>query len=316
MPFSNIFRRRKDQKPPALSPDPAPAPAARNAPELNEKPQPSGLTFHAQLAHGSQTAKLDAFTNLKELYKSIASAFTIPVEEILFCTLNTHKCDMERLIGGQIGLEDFIFAHVKGEKKDCRVEKSLPSLGLTITDNGNGYPFVKRIKKGSIIETSTNIAVGDMVESINNISTVGMRHYQVAKTLRDIEQNSTFVMTVVEPKKAFDMISQRSTKTAPSSTSITSGKSTLRIRSQGPATIEAVPTAAEEQAVGKIDDLLESFMGIRDGDLAKTIWECGKNKNNPDQLLAALDSEVGEFGFPQDFIFDVWGVVTDTRMKT
>lgn len=29
------------------------------------------------------------------------------------------------------------------------------------------------------------------------------------------------------------------------------------------------PTAAEEQAIGKIDDLLESFMGIRDGDLGK-----------------------------------------------
>lgn len=312
MPF-NPFKRKKEQKPSA----PAQAPGASTNDDVREKPQEaSKLTFHAQLAHGSPTAKLEAFTNLKELYKSIANAFAIPMEEILFCTLNTHKCDMERLIGGQIGLEDFIFAHVKGERKDCRVVKSMPSLGLTITDNGNCYPFVKRIKKDSIIEQCTNISVGDMVESINNVTTIGMRHYQVAKTLRDIELNSTFVMKVVEPKKAFDMISQRSAKTGPSSTSITSGKSTLRLRSTGIATIEAVPTALEEKAVSNIDDLLESFMGIRDGDLAKTIWECGKNKNNPDQLLAALDQDVGEFGFPQDFIFDVWGVVTDTRMKT
>jgi len=76
------------------------------------------------------------------------------------------------------------------------------------------------------------------------------------------------------------------------------------------------PTAAEEQAIGKIDDLLESFMGIRDGDLAKTIWECGKDKVNPDQFLASLDAEVGEFGFPQDFIFDVWGVMKDTRVSS
>ena len=34
--------------------------------------------------------------------------------QILFCTLNTHKIDMKRLLGGQIGLEDFIFAHRKG----------------------------------------------------------------------------------------------------------------------------------------------------------------------------------------------------------
>ena len=35
--------------------------------------------------------------------------------QILFCTLNTHKIDMNRLLGGQIGLDDFIFAHRKGQ---------------------------------------------------------------------------------------------------------------------------------------------------------------------------------------------------------
>lgn len=34
--------------------------------------------------------------------------------EVMFCTLNTHKVDMDKLLG-QIGLEDFIFAHVKGQ---------------------------------------------------------------------------------------------------------------------------------------------------------------------------------------------------------
>nr|CAD7202603.1 unnamed protein product [Timema douglasi] len=33
---------------------------------------------------------------------------------ILFCTLNTHKVDMTKLLGGQIGLDDFIFVHRKG----------------------------------------------------------------------------------------------------------------------------------------------------------------------------------------------------------
>ena len=42
-----------------------------------------------------------------------------------------------------------------------------------------------------------------MLQSVNNISTVGMRHFQVARTLRDIEINSTFIITVVQPKKAF-----------------------------------------------------------------------------------------------------------------
>lgn len=35
--------------------------------------------------------------------------------QILFCTLNTYKTDMRKLLGGQIGLEDFIFAHRKGQ---------------------------------------------------------------------------------------------------------------------------------------------------------------------------------------------------------
>ena len=70
--------------------------------------------------------------------------------QILFCTLNTHKIDMEKLLGGQIGLEDFIFAHVKGIKKEVEVRKSEDALGLTITDNGVGYAFIKvSSKKGA-----------------------------------------------------------------------------------------------------------------------------------------------------------------------
>jgi hypothetical protein len=63
--------------------------------------------------------------------------------QILFCTLNTHKIDMEKLLGGQIGLEDFIFAHVRGIKKEVEVFKSEDALGLTITDNGAGFAFIK-----------------------------------------------------------------------------------------------------------------------------------------------------------------------------
>lgn len=63
--------------------------------------------------------------------------------QVMFCTLNTHKVDMEKLLGGQIGLEDFIFAHTKGQRKEVEVLKSEEALGLTITDNGAGYAFIK-----------------------------------------------------------------------------------------------------------------------------------------------------------------------------
>ncbi|KAK2107136.1 hypothetical protein P7K49_016650 [Saguinus oedipus] len=65
-------------------------------------------------------------------------------KRILYCTLNTPRVDMERLLGGQLGLQDFMFAHVKGIKKEVNVYKSEDSLGLTITDNGVGYAFIKK----------------------------------------------------------------------------------------------------------------------------------------------------------------------------
>lgn len=67
----------------------------------------------------------------------------------MFCTLNTHKVDMDKLLGGQIGLEDFIFAHIKGQKKEIEVYKGEDALGLTITDNGAGYAFIK-VRDGEI----------------------------------------------------------------------------------------------------------------------------------------------------------------------
>uniref|UniRef100_A0A8D8LL10 PDZ domain-containing protein GIPC3 n=1 Tax=Cacopsylla melanoneura TaxID=428564 RepID=A0A8D8LL10_9HEMI len=79
--------------------------------------------------------------------------------QILFCTLNTHKIDMTKLLGGQIGLDDFIFVHRKGQPKEIEISKTEDALGLTITDNGNGYAFIKRIREGSIIDSIEYIQV-------------------------------------------------------------------------------------------------------------------------------------------------------------
>ena len=47
--------------------------------------------------------------------------------------------------------------------------------------------------------------------------------------------------------------------------------------------------------------------------LASTVWECGKDKKNPEELITSLNEQLGDFGFPQEFIFDVWGIVLDAR---
>ena len=110
---------------------------------------------------------------------------------------------MTRLLGGQIGLEDFIFAHIKGHAKEITTNKSEVALGLTITDNGAGYPFVKRIKEGSVISRVKEVCIGDHIESINGRSMVGSRHYEVARLLKELPRYAEFTLRLVEPRKAF-----------------------------------------------------------------------------------------------------------------
>lgn len=74
---------------------------------IPEKTKPP-LVFHCQLAHGSPTGLIHDFSSVRELYQKIAECFDISEKDILFCTLNSHKVDMTRLLGGQIGLDDFI----------------------------------------------------------------------------------------------------------------------------------------------------------------------------------------------------------------
>merc|ERR1712037_424120 len=146
------------------------------------------LVFHSQLAHGSPTGIISGFTNVKELYQKIAECYDMPATDILFCTLNTHKVDMSSLLGGQIGLDDFIFAHKKGRPKEIEITKSEDALGLTITDNGAGYAFIKRIKEGSVASTEDDLKVGDHIAVIDDANVVGCRHYEVAKILNQIEK--------------------------------------------------------------------------------------------------------------------------------
>nr|XP_057156545.1 PDZ domain-containing protein GIPC3 isoform X1 [Pan paniscus] len=281
---------RGAETPRASAPPPAPSepPAAPRA-----RPR---LVFRTQLAHGSPTGKIEGFTNVRELYAKIAEAFGIAPTEILFCTLNSHKVDMQKLLGGQIGLEDFIFAHVRGETKEVEVTKTEDALGLTITDNGAGYAFIKvpgrgwaggflgssncphptlgrrgfcgleaggwgcpasdagslqRIKEGSIINRIEAVCVGDSIEAINDHSIVGCRHYEVAKMLRELPKSQPFTLRLVQPKRAFDMIGQRSRSSkCPVEAKVTSGRETLRLRSGGAATVEEAVSEGEGLSPG------------------------------------------------------------------
>uniref|UniRef100_A0A4X2MCT8 GIPC PDZ domain containing family member 3 n=1 Tax=Vombatus ursinus TaxID=29139 RepID=A0A4X2MCT8_VOMUR len=295
-------------------PAPPPSPAEQAAPVPSAPRIRPRLVFHTQLAHGSPTGKIEGFTNVRELYAKIAEAFGISPTEILFCTLNSHKVDMQRLLGGQIGLEDFIFAHVRGETKEVEVTKTEDALGLTITDNGAGYAFIKRIKEGSIINRIEAVCVGDSIEAINDQTIVGCRHYEVAKMLRELPKAQPFTLRLVQPKRAFDMIGQRTRSSkCPGEGKVTSGRETLRLRARGSATVEEVPSEFEEEAARRVDDLLESYMGIRDPDLASTLVETSKETQSAQEFARGLDSVLGEFAFPDEFVVEVWAAIGEAK---
>ncbi|XP_054068087.1 PDZ domain-containing protein GIPC2 [Rissa tridactyla] len=290
----------------------APAPpsaAAAPAPSASA----SRLQFHTQLAHGSPTGRVGGFGSARELYAKIAEAFGIDPAEIMFCTLNTHKVDMDKLLGAQIGLEDFIFAHIKGQRKEVEILKTDDVLGLTITDNGAGCPFIKRIKEGSLMDQTKIICVGDHIETINGKNVSDCRHYEVAKMLKDLEKGRMFKLELIEPMKAFEKLEPRSKGRTLPEAKISRGRETLRLRTKGPATVEEMPTEVEEKAIKKVDELLETYMGIRDIELAATMVEAGRDKKNPDEFAVALDETLGDFAFPDEFVFDVWGAIGDAK---
>lgn len=90
--------------------------------------------------------------------------------------MNSHKVDMSKLLGGQIGLDDFIFAHRKGRPKEIEIVKSEDALGLTITDNG-----VRQL--GAAMEyancfTYFRLAMHLSKESKKEVSSIGFRIFK------------------------------------------------------------------------------------------------------------------------------------------
>ncbi|XP_043472902.1 PDZ domain-containing protein GIPC3 [Leptopilina heterotoma] len=282
---------------------------------LESEHQP--LEFHCQMAHGSSTKLISGFSNVRELYQKIGECYDIPSEEIIFCTLNTHKAEMSQLLGGQIGLDDFIFAHRKGQSKEIELVKSDNALGLTITDNGAGYAFIKRIKEGSVIDKVKVIEIGDHIEKINSTNLVGKRHFEVAKMLKEIPKGSLFTLRLVEPLKSdFEGIGPRGDfKKSRKPIISNSGKETLRFKADGSVKIEKIKNEdIMTLGVEKINTILESFMGINDTELATRIWELSDRKRNSMEFAEAIDnSDLEAFGFTDDFVIELWGAITDIR---
>lgn len=293
---------------------------------------PKKLEFSVQLAHGSAVKKISNFKSVKELYDRVAEAYMDEVEsaaEIMFCTLNSHTIhkNLENLLGGQIMLTDFIYVHLKSrERKRVVVNKSDSALGLTITDNGVGVAFIKRIRDGSIISNLPEVRVGDHIEAINDQSTVGWRHFEVAKKLRAIPIGQRFSMILVEPmRSAFDNIGPRGSKQINGGVTsanpaelpeLRDGLQSIRFRSHGNAEVqEELPNDFIQAAQLLIDDELEKYVGIRDSALASDIFDFWTSAEDADQFATSLDNALGEGIIPDDAIFRIEEALANLKAR-
>ncbi|KAJ8929038.1 hypothetical protein NQ314_018307, partial [Rhamnusium bicolor] len=114
--------------------------------------------------------------------------------------------------------------------KEVELVKSEDALGLTITDNGAGFAFIKRIKEGSVIHNIPHIQVGDHIEKLDGENMVGKRHFEVAKILKEIPRGATFTIRLVEPMKSgFTSIAPKTGKTG-KKPGYGTGKETLSVK--------------------------------------------------------------------------------------
>jgi len=247
------------------------------------------------------------------LYQKIADCFDLDLNEILYCTLNTHEVDMSMLVGAHVGLDDFIYAHRRGQAKELELEKSRNALGMTISDNGNGFCFIKRIRENSVANIP-QICVGDHIEMLNGMNMVGMKHFEVARLLAQIPTGSTFSLRLIEPMKSgFQILNDR----AQASTSTgSSSKSTLRFKCNGKAEIEGPTQEQDQAAIDRINTLLENLLGFSDSDLAARIWELSAGKKTSMEFANAIDnSDLEVFGFTDDFVIELWCAISVERRK-
>ncbi|KAI6210384.1 hypothetical protein M3Y96_00322500 [Aphelenchoides besseyi] len=316
--FSRVFGGRQSETAPANKSE---------ASSQTPTPKADELTFECQLAHGSRTMKIPGVGGHQQMYKSIAEAFKLDASDILFCTTNTYKPEMDKLLTSAIPLNSIIFAHLRGQKKEVTLEKGAELLGLTITDNFAGNCLVKRIREGSICgRASPAIQMGDHIEGVNGESVIGKRHFQVANMLRNIPvgQRQEFcaseviiTLRLVSPlSSGFSFVGQQQVpSTSTQKLSGESGNQTIRFFSNGEVAIE--DEEPDHELIAKINAILEEYLGVNDDDLALNIWELGRDCSDLLEMRDRLRQsvELSPFQFPDELVFDFWGVVTDQKAK-
>ncbi|VDO39428.1 unnamed protein product [Haemonchus placei] len=155
------------------------------------------------------------------------------------------------------------------------------------------------------------LAIGQLIEKIDDVNVTGMRHYEVVRILRNMPIGKTFTLRVVSPKQSgFQKIAPRSLMTHKQS--INEGMGTLRFKANGGVVIQE--GSVDKKMIGRLNDILDSYLGVQDDQLAQSLWDMAMTcKTLPQMNKAVRESELSVFDFPEELVFDMWGVVGDWR---
>lgn len=135
---------------------------------------------------------------------------------------------MNSLLANYLSMGDLIVVHMCGPSRKLRLRKTQEYLGLTITDNGHGRSFVKKITSNDgLLEKA--IRVGDHIAAINSTSTLGMRHYEVARAIRELPSDTYFTLQLIEPLHGTSVDSYRNSPTGISNNEMSKDLHTHRI---------------------------------------------------------------------------------------
>lgn len=243
---------------------------------------------------------------------------------------------MESLLGNYISSGDLIVVHLCGQQRTFSIKKVQEYLGLTITDNGIGRAFVKRVNSTDSMVVNS-IQPGDHIALIDSESTLGKRHYEVARAIREIPCEKTFTMTLIQPICATTppmnpIISAPASKTADSQTKnstytnyseqvyslesdceelINSSLPLDKLLSKGDNPETNTSSVDYRQVIGLLNTTLESLLGISDNLLAIRIYRLAKeNGTSYESFTAAIrNSELSVFNFGEDIELALWNRV-------
>ncbi|CAI4228900.1 unnamed protein product [Auanema sp. JU1783] len=279
---------------------------------LAEQLPPLTWRINCQLAHGSPTVVIRDYQSVPELYKKIAQAFDISSDDIIFCTVNTFKPDMEHLFTSCIMNDDFLYVHVAGQACELEVEKTQNSLGMTIAENAVSRCFIKTIAESSVLDKlRPNISIGQLIQKINGVDVIGLRHYEITRMLRLIPVGTNFTITLVSPLQ-YHMGVLQPRSAIKKMKEPEDGTQSIRMKPDGGVVIEEV--GKNDLWIAKMNELLEAHLGIHDDQLAMAILELAKKSNEITDLSDKVnESDLAPLNFPKSFLNNVWTLYNEHK---